>query len=112
LRSCFLSVSQKLSTELDLKEAQLLELASHCEGLQGYRDIQQLALALSQHIRPLQEAIHEAAKELKIRHDMLQVLGSMYQLFVKLLTVFFESLYQMTDIFAAYLSSSFHSVRN
>lgn len=83
MRSYFFSVSQKLSAELDLKEAKLLELTSHCEGLQGYSDIQQLALALSERIQRVQEAIREAAKELKIHHDMLQVLGSIHQLFIK-----------------------------
>lgn len=65
--------------ELDLKETQLLELASHCEGLQGYPDIQLLAVALSEHIQPVQEAIRKAAEELKIHHDMLQVLENLYQ---------------------------------
>jgi hypothetical protein len=97
---------------LDLKEAQLLELASHCESLQGYSDIQQMAFSLSQHIQPVQEAIRQAAKELKIRHEMLQVFGSMYQLFIKLLNVFFESLYLMIDFFAVYLSNSLHLARN
>lgn len=70
---------QKLSVELNLKETQLLELASQCEGLQGYPDIQQLAVALSERIQLVQEAIHEAAKELKIHHDTLQVLENLYQ---------------------------------
>jgi hypothetical protein len=77
---------QKLSAELSLKETQLLELASHCEGLQGYPDIQQLAVALSEHIKPVQEAIHEAAKELKFHHDMLQVLENFYQPLAKQLS--------------------------
>lgn len=72
--------------ELNLKETQLVELASHCEGLQGYPDIQQLAVALSEHIQPVREAIHEAAKELKIHHDMLQVLENLYQLLAKQLS--------------------------
>lgn len=72
--------------ELNLKETQLLELASHCEGLQGYPDIQQLAVALSEHIQPVQEAIREAAKELKIHHDMLQVLENLYQPLAKQLS--------------------------
>lgn len=92
-----------------MKEAQLLELASHCDSLQGYSHVQELAFALSQHIRPLQDAIREAAKELKVRRDVLQVLGNMYQLFMKLPNLFFESLCQMTDFSALYLSNSSHS---
>jgi len=72
--------------ELNLKETKLLELASHCEGLQGYSDIQQLAVGLSEHIQPVQEAIHEAAKELKIHRDMLQVLENFYQPLAKQLS--------------------------
>jgi hypothetical protein len=77
---------QKISVELNLKETKLLQLASHCEGLHGYPDIQQLAVALSEHIQPVQEAIREAAKELKIRHDMLQVLEILYQPLAKQLS--------------------------
>jgi chromosome segregation ATPase len=77
---------QKLSVELNLKETQLLELAGHCEGLQGYPDIQQLAVALSEHIKPVQEALHEAEKELKMHHDVLQVLENLYQSLAKQLS--------------------------
>lgn len=104
--SVIFSVLQKLSAELDLKETHLLQLARHCEGLQGYSDIQQLAVALSQHMKPVQEAIHDAAEELKIRHDVLQVFGNMYQFLILLLTVFFESSNQLLDSF---LSTCFHS---
>jgi hypothetical protein len=108
LNECFFALPQKLSAELDLKEAQLSELARHCEGLQVYPDIQQLAAALSQHLQPVQEAIHDAAKELKIRHDMLQVLGNIYQLLVMLLPIFFKSLSQLLDSLAMHLFSSSH----
>lgn len=90
-----------------MRESELLDVTSHCEGLQGYPDTHQFAVALSEHIKTVQEAVRETAKDLKFRHDMLQVLENLYQALAKQLTVFFEFLSQVLDFFLVIVSASF-----
>jgi hypothetical protein len=103
--NCFFFLLQKLSAELEMKEAKLLRLARNSEDLQGYSHVQHLAVKLSQHIKFVQKVTRQTAEDLKIRHGALQVLGNMHLLIVMLLIVFFESL-QLLDSF---LSTCIHS---
>ncbi|PSN34718.1 hypothetical protein C0J52_20229 [Blattella germanica] len=66
-----LLIYEKLSQELVLKEAKLLELTEHCQRLQEHPDVSELAATLLLHLKMLQETIHDSSKEVKIRQEFL-----------------------------------------
>lgn len=99
-----LSLFQKLTQELVLKEAQLKDLQHNCEKLQDFPNVSDLAESLLGELRILQQTIHDSTNEVKIRQALLQVLANTYQLAVIFLTVFTESLQSLWYSFVSQIS--------